>query len=76
MFLGLKNHLRKTIKKIPPSEKTIAMMKKSPVWQMENELYEFATRQFQFLKNQMKMFENGTAVDKGIQFRFEKIYPK
>lgn len=43
---------------------------------MENELYEFALQQFQFVKNQMKVNENGTLSDKGIQFKFEKIYPK
>lgn len=43
---------------------------------MENELYKFAIQQFQFFKNQMKVNDNGTITDKGIQFRFEKIYPK
>lgn len=43
---------------------------------MENELYQFAVQQFQFIKNQMKFYENGTVSDGGSQFRFEKIYPK
>ncbi|KAK7574391.1 hypothetical protein V9T40_011582 [Parthenolecanium corni] len=71
-----KNYLRKTNKKIQPSEETIIQIKKSLIWQMENELYEFALQQFQFVKNQMKVNENGTLSDKGIQFKFEKIYPK
>ncbi len=43
---------------------------------MENELYEFAVQQFQFVKNQLKLNENGTLSDRGIQFKYEKIYPK
>lgn len=71
-----RNHLRKTNKKIKPSEKTVAEIKTWKIWQMENELYKFAIQQFQFFKNQMKVNDNGTITDKGIQFRFEKIYPK
>ncbi|XKL68755.1 hypothetical protein PGB90_006524 [Kerria lacca] len=73
---SLKKHLRKTNKKIEPSEETVTEIKSSPIWQMENELYEFAAQQFHFIKNQMKMNENGTLLDKGIHFKFEKIYPK
>lgn len=76
LILGLKKHLRKTNKKIEPSEETVTEIKSSPIWQMENELYEFAAQQFHFIKNQMKMNENGTLLDKGIHFKFEKIYPK
>lgn len=73
---GRRKFLRKTNKKIEPSEETVAEIKKSKIWQMENDLYEFALQQFQFVKNHMKITENGTVIDKGIQFKFEKIYPK
>lgn len=68
--------MRKTNKKIEPSEETVTEIKKSKVWKMENELYEFAVQQFNFVKNHMKIAENGTVLDSGTQFKFEKIYPK
>ncbi|XP_065201923.1 heparin sulfate O-sulfotransferase [Planococcus citri] len=73
---SLRKYLRKTNKKIEPSEETVREIKKSKIWQMENDLYEFALQQFKFVKNHMKTSENGTVMDKGIQFKFEKIYPK
>lgn len=71
-----KKHLRKTNKKIEPSERTRAEIKKSVIWKMEHELYEFALQQFHYVKNQMLINTNGTVQDKGTQFKFEKIYPK
>lgn len=75
-ILGRRNYLRKTNKKIEPSEETVVEIKKSKIWQMENELYEFAVQQFKFVKKHMKVVENSTVIDNGIQFKFEKIYPK
>lgn len=50
-----KSHLRQTVQKETPSEETIKKIKESPVWQMENELYEFALDHFRFIrKNTLK----------------------
>lgn len=64
-----RSHLRKTVQKNPPSEETIKKIQKSVVWQMENELYEFALEHFHFIKKQ-------TLNDKQQRFFYEKIRPK
>uniref|UniRef100_A0A1B6C0H2 Heparan sulfate 2-O-sulfotransferase 1 n=2 Tax=Clastoptera arizonana TaxID=38151 RepID=A0A1B6C0H2_9HEMI len=71
-----KAHLRKTNEKIEPSEETVAEIQKSEIWQMENELYEFALKQFHFLKKKMGLDSSGVVSDKGQQFMYEKIIPK
>ncbi|XP_054283683.1 heparan sulfate 2-O-sulfotransferase 1-like [Macrosteles quadrilineatus] len=71
-----KSHLRKTNQKVEPSEETVAQIKKSRIWRMENELYEFALEQFYFLKKRMGIGPDGVVFDKGQQFMFEKISPK
>lgn len=43
---------------------------------MENELYEFALEQFNFLKKRMGVRPDGTLFDKGQQFMYEKVSPK
>lgn len=43
---------------------------------MENELYEFAVEQFNFLKRRMIVNKDGQLLDKGQQFMYEKISPK
>lgn len=63
-----KSHLRRTIQKEQPSELTVKKIQESTVWQMENELYEFALEQFHFIKKQSR---------KKIQnLMYEKIKPK
>ncbi|KAF3835722.1 hypothetical protein F7725_028280 [Dissostichus mawsoni] len=47
---GKKSHLRKTTEKKPPSKETIAKLQQSDIWKMENEFYEFALEQFQFVR--------------------------
>lgn len=76
LFLGNKSHLRKTNQKIEPSEETISQIKKSRIWRMENELYEFALEQFYFLKKRMGIGADGIVFDRGQQFMYEKISPK
>jgi heparan sulfate 2-O-sulfotransferase HS2ST1 len=49
-----RSHLRKTKSKIEPNTETVALVQQSIVWQMENELYEFALKQFQFVQKKLK----------------------
>lgn len=64
-----KSHLRQTVQKNPPSNLTIEKIQKSIVWQMENELYEFALEQFNFIKKH-------TLSNKIQKYMYEKIRPK
>ncbi|KAF2896735.1 hypothetical protein ILUMI_09442 [Ignelater luminosus] len=64
-----KSHLRQTVQKEMPSEETVKKIQKTTVWQMENELYEFALDHFHFLKRQ-------TLGDRPQKFIYEKIRPK
>lgn len=64
-----KSHLRQTVQKDTPSDETVKKIQKSTVWQMENELYEFALEQFHFVKRH-------TLNDKLQKFFYEKIRPK
>nr|SVE70499.1 EOG090X088H [Daphnia similis]SVE71123.1 EOG090X088H [Daphnia similis]SVE71754.1 EOG090X088H [Daphnia similis]SVE72382.1 EOG090X088H [Daphnia similis] len=70
---GSKSHLRKTNMKIPPKAETIARFRNSTVWQLENEFYEFALRQFEYIKSRTLKPDLS---DKGQQFFYEKIRPK
>nr|SVE74258.1 EOG090X088H [Daphnia barbata] len=70
---GSKSHLRKTNMKIPPKSETVARFKNSTVWQLENEFYEFALKQFEYVKSRtLKPDMSG----KEQQFFYEKIRPK
>lgn len=64
-----KSHLRKTIQKDLPSDETIKKIKSNSIWQMENELYEFAVEQFHFTKKTILKNKNQ-------QVMYEKIRPK
>lgn len=64
-----KSHLRRTVQKDLPSDETIEKIKSSSVWQMENELYDFALEQFHF--NKKSILKN-----KNQQVMYEKIRPK
>lgn len=68
--------MRKTNQKIEPTEETIKSIQDSAIWKMENELYNFAVEQFNFVKKRLLRNKNGDLVDKGQQFMFEKISPK
>ncbi|KRX73578.1 Heparan sulfate 2-O-sulfotransferase 1 [Trichinella sp. T6] len=68
---GRKSYLRKTVKKIPPSEQTLAQIRQSPVWKMEQDFYEFAKRQFHFLK----MIKTRLGGKREIGYHYEKVKP-
>lgn len=62
-----KSHLRRTVQKTEPSEETVRKIQQHIVWQMENELYEYALEQFHFVKSHS---------DKLQSFMYEKVRPK
>ena len=64
-----KSHLRQTKQKIEPLNQTIRKIMNHKVWQMENEFYEFAKEQFNFIKQRI-------LTDKKQIYFFEKIRPK
>lgn len=65
-----KLHLRKTVGKVKPSVSTENKIKESIVWKMEEEFYEFARTNFNFLRSKYVM-SNGKRQD----FMYEKIKP-
>lgn len=75
---GSKSHLRKTYSKTQPLPETIHELRRSKIWRMEQEFYDFALDQFRFLKKQTF----GEDVDGNLnhvkrqQFFYEKIRPK
>ncbi|CAG2104602.1 unnamed protein product [Medioppia subpectinata] len=73
---GQKAHLRKTYNKVKPMAETVAKIQESKVWRMENEFYEFASKQFQFILQRTLNTANGQSVDRGRQWFFEKVRPK
>lgn len=68
-----KSHLRQTSSKIDPSPATVDKIQQSIVWKMENELYEFALEQFNFIKRKLLVKEANNVEQ--IYF-YEKIRPK
>lgn len=64
-----KSHLRQTAQKQDPSEETIRKIESSTVWRMENEFYEFALEQFQFIRHH-------TLDNRSQKYFYEKIRPK
>ena len=70
------SHLRKTAQKLPPKAETISKIHESPIWQMENDFYEFVREHFGYIKDQLfETDENGQQVEKGHRFQYEKIRP-
>lgn len=53
--------VRITAKRTLPKAETLQAIHAWPSWQMENEFYEFARAQFQYLKEQVLLSSTGTA---------------
>ncbi|MGH0177282.1 UNVERIFIED_CONTAM: hypothetical protein FKN15_020354 [Acipenser sinensis] len=73
---GKKSHLRKTTEKKPPTKESIAKLQQSDIWKMENEFYEFALEQFQFIRAHAVREKDGELYLLAQNFFYEKIYPK
>uniref|UniRef100_A0A8D0P3T8 Heparan sulfate 2-O-sulfotransferase 1 n=1 Tax=Sus scrofa TaxID=9823 RepID=A0A8D0P3T8_PIG len=73
---GKKSHLRKTTEKKLPTKQTIAKLQQSHIWKMENEFYEFALEQFQFIRAHAVREKDGDLFILAQNFFYEKIYPK
>lgn len=73
---GKKSHLRKTTEKKPPTKETTAKLQQSNIWKMENEFYEFALEQFQFVRAHAVREKDGELQVLPQGFFYEKIYPK
>ncbi|XP_070177405.1 heparan sulfate 2-O-sulfotransferase 1-like [Littorina saxatilis] len=70
------SHLRKTAQKLPPKPETISKIHESPIWQMENDFYEFVRDHFHYIKDQLfETDEFGRSVERGHRFQYEKIRP-
>ncbi|KAG7277385.1 hypothetical protein CRUP_033340 [Coryphaenoides rupestris] len=73
---GKKSHLRKTTEKKPPTKESTAKLQQSAIWKMENEFYEFALEQFQFVRAHAVREKDGELYLLAQNFFYEKIYPK
>uniref|UniRef100_A0A671LKY1 Heparan sulfate 2-O-sulfotransferase 1 n=1 Tax=Sinocyclocheilus anshuiensis TaxID=1608454 RepID=A0A671LKY1_9TELE len=73
---GKKSHLRKTSEKKPPTKESIARLQQSDIWKMENEFYEFALEQFQYVRAHAVREKDGELYLLAQNFIYEKIYPK
>uniref|UniRef100_A0A8C1PHZ3 Heparan sulfate 2-O-sulfotransferase 1 n=2 Tax=Cyprinus carpio TaxID=7962 RepID=A0A8C1PHZ3_CYPCA len=73
---GKKSHLRKTSEKKPPTKESISKLQQSHIWKMENEFYEFALEQFQFVRAHSVREKDGELYLLAQNFFYEKIYPK
>ncbi|KAM9796501.1 heparan sulfate 2-O-sulfotransferase 1-like [Syngnathus typhle] len=73
---GKKSHLRKTTEKKLPTQETITKLQQSKIWKIENEFYEFALEQFQFVRAHAVREKDGELLVLPQSFFYEKIYPK
>ncbi|KAK3560814.1 hypothetical protein QTP86_019494 [Hemibagrus guttatus] len=73
---GKKSHLRKTSEKKPPTKESIARLQQSAIWKLENEFYEFALEQFQFVRAHGVREKDGELYLLPQNYFYEKIYPK
>ncbi|XP_061635735.1 heparan sulfate 2-O-sulfotransferase 1 [Phyllopteryx taeniolatus] len=73
---GKKSHLRKTTEKKLPTRETVGKLQQSKIWKIENEFYEFALEQFQFVRAHAVREKDGELIVLPQSFFYEKIYPK
>ena len=73
---GKKSHLRKTTEKKLPTKQIVAKLQQSDLWKMENEFYELALEQFQFIRAHAIQKKDGDLYILAQNFFYEKIYPK
>ncbi|CEF68929.1 Heparin sulfate O-sulfotransferase [Strongyloides ratti] len=66
-----KTHLRSTLKKIPPTEETINIVKENKIYQMEKNFYDFVA--YEFDRTWEKIFTKDTFLQN--QYHYEKIKP-
>lgn len=69
---GGKSHLRQTYGKQAPSKETLKIIRKSKIWQMEQDFYMFAHAHFAAIRK--RTLSNNKPITQ--QFRYEKIRPK
>ncbi|XP_061539309.1 heparan sulfate 2-O-sulfotransferase 1 [Phycodurus eques] len=74
--MGKKSHLRKTTEKKLPTRETVGKLQQSKIWKIENEFYEFALEQFQFVRAHAVREKDGELIVLPQSFFYEKIYPK
>jgi len=67
-----KSHIKHTRHKDPVSEETVSKMKKTKVWQLENDFYNFALKKFNSVKSET--FEQKKSQSNF--FNYEKVRPK
>ncbi|XP_071822011.1 heparan sulfate 2-O-sulfotransferase 1-like isoform X2 [Apostichopus japonicus] len=74
---GKRSHLRKTSRKDHPSEETLEFFRQNPVWQMEEEFYNFVLENFHAVKQRSLGEDNsGRVAALERQFTYEKVRPR
>jgi heparan sulfate 2-O-sulfotransferase HS2ST1 len=71
----INGHMRKTVKKHQPSNRTLQIMHNSSVYQMEREFYDFAVIVFEDIKHRTIYFRDGSWKPIGKKYHYEKIKP-
>ncbi|CAL1537803.1 unnamed protein product [Lymnaea stagnalis] len=72
---GHGHHLRQTVQKVPTRPETMSKLRNSLIWKLENDFYEFAHRQFHYVKRLMFQKHKGQLVEKAKRFHFGKVRP-
>ena len=72
---GVNSHMRKTLKKDQPSERTVQIMQNSTIYQMEREFYDFAKIVFEDMKGRTIYLKDGSWRPIAKRYHYEKIKP-
>ncbi|KAM9848706.1 heparan sulfate 2-O-sulfotransferase 1 [Aulostomus maculatus] len=73
---GSKSHLRQTNEKRPIKKETLAKLQQSESWQLENEFYDFAVQQFEYVRSHSIKKKDGQVNVEPKKFIYEKIHPR